>query len=147
MLLAVEAKNEHTIGQAKRQLLTYLATMRALRKQNFKRNEFVQGFYSDGNLFRFIEPDGTVLSSRMYELSVKSDLNRIFHWIFTMIETAARSSSSTSPIKPGPKRDREIEGFRENIFLRFYFLSNDDFDEPELEEVTLDEKMIVDELY
>ena len=81
-------------------VIYFWATMWALRKQTFKRNEFVQGFYSDGNLFRFmaIEPDGTVLASRMYEPHVNADLTRIFRWIFTMIETAARSSPSTSPM-------------------------------------------------
>lgn len=149
VLLAVEAKNEHTIGQAECQLLTYLATIRALRKQTFKRNEFVQGFYSDGNLFRFtaIQPDGAVLASRMYELHVNSDLTRIFRWIFTIIETAARPSPSTSSMKPGPERDKEIEGFRENVFLRFYSPSNDDYDDSDLEEVILDERMVVDERY
>jgi hypothetical protein len=38
-LLAVEVKSMLTIGQAEAQLLTYLATMRALRKQKFKKKK------------------------------------------------------------------------------------------------------------
>jgi hypothetical protein len=57
-----------------------------------------------------------------------------------MIEIAARSSPSTSPMKLCPERDKEIEGFRHQF-------SNDDYDNSDLEEVTLDERMVVYELY
>ena len=147
-LLAVEAKSMLTIGQAEAQLLTYLATMRALRRQKFKKNDFVQGFYADGSLFRFmaIDYDGTVLASKFYERGY--DLLHIFNWTRTMIEAAARSSPSTSPAKPGVERDTEIENFRPNIFLRFYTPStmNESSDEF-LEEVVLDKSMVIDELF
>ena len=141
-LLAVEAKS---IGQAEAQLLTYLATMRALRRQKFKKNDFVQGFYADGSLFRFmaIDYDGTVLASKFYER--RYDLLHIFNWTRTMIEAAARSSPTA---KPGVERDTEIESFRQNIFLRFYTPSamNESSDEF-LEEVVLDKSMVIDELF
>jgi hypothetical protein len=68
VLVAVEAKNQSS-GQAECQRLTYLATMRALRRQRFKTNDFVQGFYADGNMFRFlaIDSDGSVLASKIFE--------------------------------------------------------------------------------
>lgn len=147
-LLAVEAKSMLAIGQAEAQLLTYLATMRALRRQKFKKKDFVQGFYADGSLFRFmaIDYDGTVLASKFYER--RYDLLHIFNWTRTMIEAAARSSPSTSLAKPGVERDTEIENFRPNIFLRFYTPStmNESSDEF-LEEVVLDKSMVIDELF
>jgi len=114
VFLAVQASSSD-LGQAERQLVTHLATMRALRRQRFKRNDFVQGFIADGNLFRFmaIDSDGSVLASTLY--GREHDLPLIFNWVLTMIEAAARSKPTSA------ERDHdEIEGFRENLFVRFY---------------------------
>jgi len=114
VFLAVQASSSN-LGQAECQLVTYLATMRALRRQRFKRKDFVQGFYSDGSLFRFmaIDSDGSVLASTLY--GREHDLPLIFNWVLTMIEAAARSRPTSA------ERDHhEIEGFREKLFVRFY---------------------------
>ncbi|KAN0083171.1 hypothetical protein V8E54_002259 [Elaphomyces granulatus] len=70
--------------------VTYLAIMKVLHRQKFKRNDFVQGFYADGSLFRFvaIDSDGSILASRFYER--RYDLLHIFNRVCTMIEAAAR---------------------------------------------------------
>jgi hypothetical protein len=114
VFLAVQASSSD-LGHAECQLVTYLATMRALRRQRFKRNDFVQGFYSDGSSFRFmaIDSDGSVLASTLYDR--EHDLPLIFNWVLTMIEAAARSRPTSA------ERDHdEIEGFREKLFVRFY---------------------------
>jgi len=70
--------------------VTYLAIMKVLHRQKFKRNDFVQGLYADGSLFRFvtIDSDGSILASRFYER--RYDLLHIFNRVCTMIEAAAR---------------------------------------------------------
>jgi hypothetical protein len=138
VLLAVEATTQYSFGGAECQLLTYLATMQALRRQRYKVNDFVQGFYSDGWLFCFmaIDSDGSVLASKLYHRD--HDLHSIFNWVLAMIKTAARSCPTTSPTKPQLQKDAEIRGFRENVLLRFYGPPNIDIDE-ELEEQVLDD--------
>ena len=64
-MVAVEVKSESQFSSARAQLLTYLAIMHQLRKQNKKPNAVAQGFYSDGWLYGFmaIDTNGVVLAS------------------------------------------------------------------------------------
>jgi len=52
VLIAIKAKDPATFSQARDQLLTYLAIMRQLRKQEQKIADYVQGVYSDGRLYQ-----------------------------------------------------------------------------------------------
>jgi hypothetical protein len=147
VLLAVRTENESSIGKLQCQLLTYFAMVRALRMQNEKKNAPVQGFYSDGEFYRFmaIDPGGHVRYLKLYD--TEFELQTIFNWILTMLETAARSSPTTTPAKPGLERDSEINRYRENHFLRLYRpeeeRENDD-EGPQFVEKTLDDTMEVD---
>jgi hypothetical protein len=111
VLLAVEAKREEQFSTAKGQLLAYLATIRQLRIQANKENVMTQGFYSDGENYRFIciRNDGTVMRSRPYDTSFKRDLKSVFNFLLGMLTTAADSSPNTSPMKPGKERDEKIK--------------------------------------
>jgi hypothetical protein len=53
VLLAVEAKRQNHFSDAEAQLLAYLATIRQLRIQANKKNVMTQGFYSDGENYRY----------------------------------------------------------------------------------------------
>jgi hypothetical protein len=118
------------IGQAESQLLTYLSTVRALRRQHGKINMTAQGFYSDGLQYRFlsIDEEGLVYISRTYDSALSGDLRTIYNWIVTMLETATCSSPTTTPLKPGKERDEEIGQFKEKVFLRFYQAGQDESD-------------------
>jgi hypothetical protein len=120
VLLAVEAKRRGNTFNAEAQLLAYLATIRQLRIQANKRNVTTQGFFSDGEIYRFmcIRNNGTVMKSRLYDISLdRRDLKLVFNFLLNMLITAAESSPNTSPTKPGPKQDKEIENFDQNVFV------------------------------
>lgn len=81
VLMAVEAKNPSTFSNARDQLLTYLAIMHRLRQQNYRTNQHVQGFYSDGDKYGFlaITNDGEVLESGVFECRIPHQLKTIFN--------------------------------------------------------------------
>jgi hypothetical protein len=122
VMIAVEAKRTENLGQAKGQLLAYLATIRQLRIQAGKINVMTQGFYSDGQEYTFvcIRNDGSVMFSVTYNLLHKGKLKTVFNFLLGMLDTAAKSSPHTSPTKRGPTQDEEIRHFNQNIFVKVF---------------------------
>ena len=123
VLLAVEAKRQKFLFDAEAQLLAYLATIRQLRIQANKKNVMTQGFYSDGENYRFlcIRNNGTVMRSLLYEASrFKGHLKSVFNFLLGMLITAAESSPNTSPTKSGPEQDERIENFDRDVFVEVF---------------------------
>ena len=122
VLLAIEAKRRENVSSAEAQLLAYLATIRQLRIQANKKNVMTQGFFSDGESYRFIciRNDGTVMKSTNYDISLDGDLKSVFNFLLSMLITAAESSPNTSPTKPGPEQDEEIRNFDRDIFVKVF---------------------------
>jgi len=54
VLLAIETKRKENVSNAEAQLLAYLATIRQLRIQANKKNVMMQGFFSNGEIYRFM---------------------------------------------------------------------------------------------
>lgn len=123
VLIAVEAKRRENFGQAEAQLLTYLAILRELRINAGKQNPVVQGFFTDGARYTFmaIKNDGEVLRSRPYEVNVhdQGDLKIVYNFIVTLLETACRSTPTTSPVK-SEKKAEEVKGFNSLVWAKMY---------------------------
>jgi hypothetical protein len=136
VLLAVEAKRKELYSGAEGQLLAYLATIRQLRIQANKENVMTQGFYSDGENYRFIciRNDGTVMRSQSYDTSFKRNLKSPFNFLLGMLTTAANSSPNTSPMKPGTERDTKIKNLDWDVFVRVVEDTDDDTDSVEEED-------------
>jgi hypothetical protein len=120
VLLAIEAKRQKFLFTAEAQLLAYLATIRQLRIQAGKKNVMAQGFYSDGENYRFlcIRNNGTVMRSALYEIAFnKGDLKSVFNFLLSILITAAESLPNTSPTKPGTEQDEKIEIFDKDLFV------------------------------
>ena len=120
VLLAIKAKRREKSFNAEAQLLAYLATIRQLRIQANKKNVTTQGFFSDGENYRFmcICNNGTVMKSLSYDISLDPrQLKLVFNFLLSMLITAAESSPNTSPTKPGLEQDEEIENFNRNVFV------------------------------
>jgi len=133
VLLAIEAKRKENVSNAEAQLLAYLATIRQLRIQANKINVMTQGFFSDGEIYRFICicNNGTVMKSRHYDIPLKHELKSVFNFLLSMLITATESSPNTSPTKPGPEQDKKIENFDGDVFVRVFEEDEDvDFDIP-----------------
>jgi hypothetical protein len=133
VLLAVEAKRRKFLFGAEAQLLAYLATIRQLRIQANKKNVMTQGFYSDGENYRFlcIRNDGTVMKSLPYDVSIRSrQLKSVFNFLLGMLITAAESSPNTSPTKPGAEQDQRIENFDQEVFVEVFEDIGDDISMP-----------------
>ena len=129
VLLAIEAKRQNLNFNAEAQLLAYLATIRQLRIQANKKNVMTQGFYSDGEVYRFlcIRNNGTVMKSQPYDISLSPKaLKTVFNFLLDMITIAAESSPNTSPIKPGAEQDARIENFDQNVFVEVVEDEGDD---------------------
>jgi hypothetical protein len=122
VMIAVEAKRTENLGQAEAQLLAYLATIRQLRIQANKTNVMTQGFYSDGQKYTFvcIRNDGSVMLSGTYNLLHKGKLKTVFNFLLGMLDTAAKSPPHTSPTKPGPVQDKEIQHFDRDVFVKVF---------------------------
>ena len=95
-----------------------------------------QGFYSDGENYRFIciRNDGTVMRSHPYDTSFKRDLKSVFNFLLGMLITAANSSPNTSPMKPGKERDEKIKNLDWDVFVRVVEDTDDDTDSVEEDE-------------
>jgi hypothetical protein len=146
IMLAVAAKSS-TIGKAKYQLLTYLSTLRVLKRQHGEINATVQGFCSDGFQYCFLSVDGAgvVYNSRMYDTNVPGGLQTIYNWMVTMLETATRPSPTTTPLKPAIERDTEISQPNDKVFVRL--VTNWKGESETLEDLDLDERrMILDDI-
>ena len=89
-----------------------------------------QGFFSDGESYRFIciRNDGTVLKSTNYDISLDGDLKSVFNFLLSMLITAAESSPNTSPTKPGPEQDEKFENLDRDIFVNVF--DDVDYDVP-----------------
>jgi hypothetical protein len=132
VLLAIKAKRVENLSDAEAQLLTYLATIRQLRIQANKKNVMTQGFFSDGDSYRFIciRNNGTVMKSRQYDVYYSPDLKSVFNFLLGMLITATESSPNTSPTKPGLEQDEEIKNFNRDVFVRVFKDEDVDFDIP-----------------
>ncbi|KAF8416716.1 hypothetical protein EV426DRAFT_625867 [Tirmania nivea] len=121
-LIAIEAKSEATFTSARYQLVTYLAIMQQLRRQNENMNDFVQGFFSDGYQYVFMAIDNknAVLQSRVYDCRFDRDIHLIFSWIVSLLRAAAKTSPKTSPTKKDTTRYNEIHDFNNNVFVKVY---------------------------
>jgi hypothetical protein len=152
VLLAIEAKRKENISDAEAQLLAYLATIRQLRIQANKKNVMTQGFFSDGVKYTFmcIRNNGTVMKSTQYDLSFNRHLKSVFNFLLSILITAAESSPNTSPTKPGPEQDKEIENFDRDIFVKVFedvdydiptpVIYHDEIEEDEWSDVPLPEE-------
>ena len=123
VLLAVQAKRQKLLFDAEAQLLAYLATIRQLRIQANKENVMTQGFYSDGENYRFlcIRNNGTVMKSMPYDVSMhERHLKSVFNFLLGMLVTAAESSPNTSPTNPGPEQDERNENFDQDVFVEVF---------------------------
>jgi hypothetical protein len=134
VLLAIEVKQTEKLSSAEAQLLTYLATIRQLRIQADKKNVMMQGFYSDGDIYRFIciRNNGIVMKSQLYDISLDNPrhLKSVFNFLLGMVTTAAESSPNTSPIKPGPEQDEKIENFDREVFVEV-------FEDPKVDDIPI----------
>lgn len=101
ILVAIEAKRRDRFGAAEAQLLTYLAILRQLRLNARKRNAIVQGCYTDGERYVFvcIDNDGLVAISNVYDIRGVEQRKVVFNYLVTVLETAVRTSPTTSPVK------------------------------------------------
>lgn len=146
VLITVEAKNPDTFSKARSQLLTYLAIMKKLRRQEKKMGEYVQGFYSDGFRYCFISinQDNRVYGSKTYDCRFPDEIKVVFNWILDLLSSAAKSGPSTSPAKPGKEQDYELLDFQNQVFLRLY---KPDIDPQDLDVDLNDPRMQIDELY
>lgn len=124
MLSAVEAKKYPEFSKGEFQLVAYLAILRENRKRANKINSMTQGFYSDGLRFAFVHiaEDGIVKSSGIFDVRAPKGLKYIFSFIVSMMETAMKSTPTTTPIKPGLQRDREVSEFEDEVWTKVYAL-------------------------
>ncbi len=149
VLLPVEAKRQNFLFNAEAQLLAYLATIRHLRIQANKKNVMTQGFYSDGENYRFlcIRNNGTVMKSNPYDVSIHvRNLKAVFNFLLI---TAAESSLNTSPTKQGTEQDERIENFDRDVFVEVFedigdnisipTIFHDDVEEEELPDIIIEE--------
>jgi hypothetical protein len=122
VLLAIEAKWKGLAFNAEAQLLAFLATIRQLRIQAKKKNVMTQGFFSDGEIYRFIciRNNGTVMKSKHYDISMNRHLKSVFNFLLSILITAAESLPNTSPTKPGPEQDEKIENLDRDIFVNVF---------------------------
>jgi len=122
-LVAAEAKREGLFSTAKTQLLTYMAILREQRKRAGKKNTTIQGFYTDGYLYRFmsIDNEGVVEESPHYSIMSPQGGKTIFNFIVTILESAMKSSPNVSPTKDAEKRENEIANYRGEVWSKFYF--------------------------
>ena len=155
VMLAVEAKQKKYLFGAEAQLLAYLATIRQLRIQANKKNVMTQGFYSDGENYRFlcIRNNGTVMKSLPYDISIhKRQLKSVFNFLLCMLITAQESSPNTSPTKLGPEQDERIENFDRDVFVEVFedigmdsisppvIYYDDEVEEDELPDIIIEEE-------
>jgi hypothetical protein len=66
------------------------------------------------------------MESTTYDIRVPEELKVVFNWIVDMLISAAKSSPSTSPTKPGKHWDDELEDFGNQVFLRLYRPGDDE---------------------
>lgn len=142
VLVAIEAKRRDQFSAAEAQLLTYLAILRQLRINAEKQNCIVQGCYTDGERYVFmcIDNDGLVAMSNVYDIRGHEQRKMVFNYIVTVLETAVRTSPTTSPAKK-ENRDADVKDVGRNLYRKiFHFggleiLNEDDDEEGVLHEI------------
>jgi hypothetical protein len=120
--LAIEAKTREQFFQAEPQLLACLAILREQRRQAGKTNCTGQGFFTDGNMYRFmgISNDGEVMASDIYFIERPEHMKTVFNFIVTILEYALKSTPTVTPTKPGLQRDTEIAHYEKLIWADAY---------------------------
>jgi hypothetical protein len=110
-LLIVEAKRRFYTDAALPQLASYMGIVHASRKDISKENCVVYGIASDGWTFRFcrIDNDGVFVSSDLLQWTRHKD--RIYSIIRSLLQAAALSSPSTTPIKDPMRRKVVLASF------------------------------------
>lgn len=108
VLVCVEAKKNETIGKAEQQLTAYLAICHHERKQANKSVPSVQGFSTDGQLYKFqiLTSEGTLHSSKTYDIVDKRDLEIVYNFVVHQVETAIHLSPTSTPVK-GSRTEKE----------------------------------------
>ena len=111
-LIIIKAKKEGSTDVCLGQLTAYMGAVHACRKDEGKMNAVVYGVASDGLCFRFVRIDGNNQwsSSRLMEWK-RGDGDKIYSMFRKLIQIAANSSPSTSPIKNPQKRVTIIASF------------------------------------
>lgn len=101
VLVMIEAKRRDQFAAAEAQLLTYLAILRQLRINAEKQNCMVRGCYTDGERYVFmrIDHEGRVAMSNVYDIRGQEQRKVVFNYIVAVLETAVRTSPTTSPAK------------------------------------------------
>lgn len=124
LLSAIEAKKYSEFSEGECQLVAYLAIMRENRKRANKINSITQGFYSDGLRFGFVHitEDGIVKISGTFDVRLPGGLKYIFSFIVSMMETAMKSTPTTTPTKPGLQRVREVSDSQDEVWTKIYAL-------------------------
>jgi len=122
LLVVMEAKQRSEFSKGESQLIAYLAILRENRLRARKTNIITQGLYSDGSRFAFvyITADGTIKRSRIFDIEFERDLKMVFNFIVTMIETAMKSTPNAIPTKPGQQREKEVNHFEDEVWLKVY---------------------------
>ena len=124
--VATEAKARKQFFQAEPQLLAYLAILREQQRQAGKSNCIVQGFFTDGNMYRFmsISNDGEVMASDIYFVNRPKHMKTVFNFIMTILESALESAlkrtPTVTPTKPGLQSDNEITHYEEVVWADAY---------------------------
>ena len=124
LLSAIERKKYSEFSKGECQLVAYLAIMRENWKRANKINAITQGFYSDGLRFAFVHitEDGIVELSGTFDVRLPGGLKYIFSFIVSMMETATKSTPTTTPTKPGLQRAREVSDIQDEVWTKIYAL-------------------------
>ncbi|KAH0541815.1 hypothetical protein GP486_008689 [Trichoglossum hirsutum] len=91
--IAVKAATRERFSRAESELLAYLAIVREQRRRAGKADCAVQGFFTDGNQYRFmsIGDDGVVMESDVYFIVRPDHTKTIFNFVATILESAVRN--------------------------------------------------------
>lgn len=110
ILVAVEVKRRGLFSSAKSPLITHLTILRELRIRTGKTNTVTQGFYTNGYLYRFmfINADGEIGDSLIYNIREQGNLKTVFNFIVTILETALKSSPTVTAPTSGEQYDKEM---------------------------------------
>ena len=110
-LLIVEAKRQFYTDATLPQLVCYMGIVHTIRKEESKDNCIVYGFASDGEFFRFCQIDNDSVLRVSDQLSWRRAKDRIFCIIRHLLQAAALSSPTTSPIKHPEERKIILSSF------------------------------------
>ena len=111
LLVGMLAEQESEFRSKESQLIAYLTILREHRSRAGKSDTTPQGFYTDGAKFGFvsIEADGRVLNSHAYEICFEGELNIVYGFFITMLDTAMNNTHTATPTKPAAAQDTQID--------------------------------------